>query len=283
MSNQNITNDPKYLYNNIQLLFRHTDIDPTIDITNFKLFKEYLAKVGPTNLNSNVDVAREETIHEKIKKCLEKVIIDIEKDEDINTLLGSAIETLQSNVNIPEIDETTRDLLQNTIIPTLETIKTPSQIYFIQYKLFTHKEYIIYNILKFLSYIDDLQKLNYQWFKNVSNLLYIFDIIKKGINEDVTKSNNKLDTSTSKDEGKSSNPKKGNVSKSSSLLESSSVLESETIDNAVIASAITASIASASTPTNIRGGLKLSDLDYIKERIKIKISLIEPKQKVLYQ
>jgi len=272
MSNQNIMNDPKYLYNNIELLFRHTDIDPTIDITNFKLFKEYLAKVGPTNLNSNVDVAREETIHEKIKKCLEKVIIDIEKDEDINTLLGSAIETLQSNVNMPEIDETTRDLLQNTIIPTLETIKTPSQIYFIQYKLFTHKEYIIYNILKFLSYIDDLQKLNYQWFKNVSNLLYIFDIIKKGINEDVTKSNNKLDISKDKSNAK-------NVS----VLKSSSVLESETIDNAVIASAITASIASASTPTNIRGGLKLSDLDYIKERIKIKISLIEPKQKVLYQ
>ena len=270
----------KVLIMNIYILFRHTNIGPSIDINNFELFKKYLQKIGDTNLDSTADIDGKVPKSETIKLCLEETIIKLNdnpnhNDRAIMEELNSTIKKIE-DMNTNETDKTIKYVLEK-IINLLKKIEEEETLYFIEHKLFTLKEYINDNILKCLSYIDKLQELNYQWFNNITVLKDIFIIIKEGTYNDDNKNSTKLTNVKTSSTGKEITGKQI----TSKEITGKQKLDSTIIPNTVAASAATASIVSSQT--TFRGGLKLSDFEYIKNSIKLKISLIKPKQKILYQ
>ena len=283
MTSETKTNEStnyEYLYTNIHLLFRHTNIGPSIDINNFELFKKYLQKIGDTNLDSTADIDGKVPKSETIKLCLEETIIKLNdnpnhNDHAIMEELNSTIKKIE-DMNTNETDKTIKYVLEK-IINLLKKIEEEETLYFIEHKLFTLKEYINDNILKCLSYIDKLQELNYQWFNNITVLKDIFIIIKEGTYNDDNKNSTKLTNVKTSSTGKEITSKEI----TGKQINVKQKLDSTIIPNTVAASAATASIVSSQT--TFRGGLKLSDFEYIKNSIKLKISLIKPKQKILYQ
>lgn len=288
----------EYLYTNIHLLFRHTNIGPSIDINNFELFKKYLQKVGNTNLDSTIDINSKLSNSDSIKLCLENLIIKLndETNLDDNAIMNELTITISQiqAMNTSDLDKIIKYVLDEIISTLTKIEKDEETLYFIEHKFFTLKEHINDNILKCLSYIDKLQELNYQWVNNIKILKDIFIIIKEGTSSDEDSSSDDKTKSISKSSTDIANQPKS-ASKINSLnpaITSNAISSSAISSNAITTSAVTSAITSAiiastatssTVPGTIRGGLKMSDFEYIKYSIKLKISLIKPKQKILYQ
>jgi hypothetical protein len=252
-----------YIYDNIHVLFRHTNITPSLDMNSFELFEKYLEQVSNNNLNNNNADIKTFPPHEQIKLCLEENIIKFNDDTTNNSKILTDIETKLNSIKPTDI-KTTKVL--EAIKQKIPELKDPSSIYFIQYKLFTHKEFIIYNILNFLSSIDIVEKINYQWHNNIEHLKNIFNTIKLNIDE-INADPNEENTNSKEKFTSFFSRKSSNVFKAMSNTYTTA------------SKGVSSFISSKKTLT---GGVILTELDYIKERIKLKISLITPKEKLFY-
>ena len=302
---QSIYNKEEYLYTNFHKLFRHSNININSNILQTDSIDKFSDNVGlinslvrkginPFNENKKritpnllqiFTPTSEVSNEQNIKNNLENLIIElttINKNQDIVTKISDYLATIKSD-----------NILNNKISIILkEILDNSNNVLFFRYNIITYNDYAIDKLLESLSLFTTIYTDQKNIFdKNIVILNTIFHKLKQtftyiGFNSTPLKIipiTEKINTPITNPQQAANEEK---IKKNTIEVQTLKVTDHTQIIPKLLESTQLIKDAEKAVElahnTEVRGGNINYNLDYLKKSIRHKISLITPKQTILY-